>query len=89
MASLTDEERAALEAIGAKGATLDQAAELGLSPQALVNLVDRGLLRTQRIELRETVDGAGAESRGHVDIFMLTDAGAEAIGVEPRRVGLA
>lgn len=88
MTAIADDGRAALEAIGQKGATLDRVAEVGLSRQVLGRLVGDGFLRVHRIELQETVGGAG-RSPGLVDVYMLTDAGATAVGIDPWRIGLA
>jgi hypothetical protein len=78
---MSGREREILEAIGRQGRTRDQLGELADAPE-LQELIRGGLVTYEPIELRETV-GPGEQRSGHdrTDVWYLTPAGADAVGI--------
>ena len=73
-----------LRTIGVQGIEPESATKQGIPPELAGDAVQRGLARYHLIELQET--GPGSLS---VTVLMLTPAGAEAIGEDPTKIGIA
>lgn len=76
-----------LEFIGQKGKTPDQLRER-FPDFNVERLVQAGLARLHRIELSET-QSPGSPPSADITYYVLTPRGAEAIGLDPARIGLA
>lgn len=81
---MDEQHLAALRGLGQRGATPDRIAELGITDDTLRSLITSGHVRIHRIELRES----GPPSPP-MRVYMLTEQGAEAIGIDPGFIGLA
>ena len=86
MRELNESGVATLEAIGPRGAPAPhRVEELGLSESELLGLVYDGYLYVHRIPPVETQPRAAAAQAHNVTrVYMLTQAGAEAIGIDRR-----
>ena len=73
-----------LRTIGLQGIEPESATKQGISPELAGDAVQRGLASYHRIELQETGPAPSA-----VTVLMLTPAGAEAIGEDPTKIGMA
>lgn len=81
---MDDAKLEALNAIGLKGAMPASLADRGVDIGVVSGLLDDGLVREDRID-----HGAAGPTPLAVVVMMLTAAGAEAIGEDPARIGLA
>ena len=75
--------RDALHAIGAEGADHDQLREAEISDQLLQHLLVAGLLRVDRLNHLENYGALVTQPARTVSSYMLTETGAEAIGLGP------
>jgi hypothetical protein len=74
----------ALRAIGLKGAMRASLVERGAEIAVVSSLLDEGYVTEDRIDHHESDPNAEP-----VVVMMLTEAGADAIGEDPNRIGLA
>jgi hypothetical protein len=87
---LTEQDLEALRAIGQSGAIEQKIASAGIDAAVLAGLVGQGYARVDEIVLRETAPpGLARQSHAAVRTWQLTAAGAQAIGIDPDRLGMA
>jgi hypothetical protein len=90
MAELTEEQIKVLKAIGLKGATLGRIVADNIDQRLVGELVESGHVEPTTIELHETQGGALAvQASPGIQVYMLTPAGAIAIGENPSLIGRA
>jgi hypothetical protein len=80
------EDRTVLEFIGQQGKEPDRVREQ--FPDFNIQRLQAGLVWLHRIELRET-QAPGSPPTRDPTFYMLTPRGAEAIGLDPARIGAA
>jgi hypothetical protein len=90
MAELTAEQLEVLQAVGLKGATEMRVVDEAIDRTILAGLVDGRYVWIDTIVLNETQTGDLAlQAPAGIRVYYLTPLGAEAIGEDPQRIGLA